>query len=95
MKRRRKLFCAGLCAVLVVVFMSGVVISGERLTITGTVNEDYEIVAADGDTYEVKSNQMGDEVVELVGKRVGVTGVVEEMGDFKMITITSYEVIGE
>lgn len=38
---------------------------------------------------------MGDEVVELVGKRVRVTGVVEEMGDFKMITITSYEVMGE
>jgi hypothetical protein len=95
MKRGRKPLCAGLCASLVVTFMSAMVISGERLTITGTVNEDYEIVADGGTTYEVKSNQMGDEVVELVGKRVRVTGVVEEMGDFEMITVISYEVIGK
>jgi len=94
-KRGRIRLSAGLRAIIMVALISGLAISGERLTITGTVNEDYEIVADDGDTYEVKSDEMGDEVVELMGKRVRVTGVVEEMGDFKMITITSYEVIGE
>ncbi len=95
MKRGGMLLPAGLCTIIMVSLISGLAISGERLTITGAVNEDYEIVADDGDAYEVKSNQMGDEVVELVGKRVRVPGVVEEMGDSKMITITSYEVIGE
>ncbi len=94
-KRGRIRLSAGLCAIIIVALISGLAISGERLTITGTLNEDYEIVADDGDTYEVKSNQMGDEVVELVGKRVRVTGVIEEMEDSKMITIISYEVIGE
>lgn len=40
-----------------VALISGLAISGERLTITGTVNEDYEIAAEDGDTYEVKSKK--------------------------------------
>ncbi len=76
MKRGGICLSAGLCAVIMVAL-----ISGESLTITGAVNEDYEIVADDGHTYKVKSNEMGDEVVDLVGKPVRVKGVVEVIGE--------------
>ena len=95
MKRDRKYWFAGLCAMIIVAFISGVAISGERLTITGTVNENYQIVADTGEIYEVADTEKGDEVIDLIGKKVKVTGTVEESEDMKIITIISYEVIGE
>jgi hypothetical protein len=95
MKRDRKYWFAGLCVMIIVAFISAVAISGERVTITGTVNENYQIVVDDGDVYEVEETEKGHEVVELVGKKVKVTGTVEEIEDMKLITIISYEVIGE
>jgi hypothetical protein len=65
------------------------------VTITGTVNDDYQIVADDGQVYEVGQNEKGDEVVDLAGKRVKATGTVEESEGQKTINITSYEVVEE
>ena len=63
------------------------------MTITGTVNEDYQIVADDGQIYEVADTEKGEEVTDLVGKKVKVTGTVEEEDGKKEITVTSYEII--
>lgn len=91
MKRDKKYLFVGLCVLIIAAFLSGTAISGKTMTITGTVNENYQIVADDGQTYEVADTEKGDEVVDLVGKKVKVTGTVEE----SLITITSYEVIEE
>jgi len=95
MKRDRKYWFAGLCVMIIVAFISAVAISGERATITGTVNATYQIVADTGQIYEVAETEEGDEVAGLVGKKVKVTGTVEEIEDMKVITIISYEVIRE
>jgi len=85
----------GLCAIIIIAFLSGTAISGETMTITGTVNEDHQIVADDGQIYEVADTEKGEEVTDLVGKKVKATGTAEESDGKKVITITSYEVIGE
>lgn len=95
MKRDKKNLFVGLCVLIIVAFLSGTAISGKTMTITGTVNENYQIVADDGQVYEVADTEKGDEVVDLVGKKVKVTGTVEESYGEKVITMTSYEVIGE
>jgi len=95
MKRNKKYLFAGLCAMIIVAFISGIAFSGETRTITGTVKDDYQIVADDGQVYEVGDTEKGDEVVDLVDKKVKVIGTVEESDGEKIINITSYEVLEE
>ena len=95
MKRDKKYLFVGLCVLIIAAFLSGTAISGKTMTITGTVNENYQIVADDGQVYEVADTEKGDEVVDLVGKKVKVTGTVEESDGEKIITITSLAVIEE
>jgi ABC-type sugar transport system substrate-binding protein len=63
------------------------------VTFTGTVNDDFQVVAADGTVYEVDANDLGNELVEEVGKKVEVTGVVEIVDDLKSITVLSYKIL--
>lgn len=96
MRRDRKYLFIGLCALMMVALLCGATISGENATITGTVNDSYQITADDGSIYEVGDTEKGNEmVVNCVGKQVKATGVVEEIEDVKTFAITSYEVIGE
>ena len=95
MKKNKRFMFMGLCAIIIIAFLSGTAISGETMTITGTVNEDYQIVADNDQIYEVADTEKGVEVVDLVGKKVKVKGTVEEEDEKKVITVTSYEIIEE
>ena len=95
MKTNKKFLFVGFLAILMIAFLSGPVISADSVTIVGTINEDGQIVAGDDKVYEVGDNEKGDELVKLVGKKVKVTGTVEEDDGKKVITVTSYEVIEE
>jgi len=95
MKKKKRFLFMGLCAMIIVTFLSGSAFSSETVTIAGTVNEDYQIVADNGQIYQVADTEKGDEVIDLVGKKVKVTGTVEESDGEKVITVTSYEVIGK
>ncbi|UCG63460.1 MAG: hypothetical protein JSW12_12255 [Deltaproteobacteria bacterium] len=95
MKGNKKYLLVGPCALIIVVFLSGIAFSEEVKTITGKVNEIYQIVADDGRVYEISTTEKGDEVVGLIDQRVKVTGVLEESEGEKIINITSYEVLDE
>ena len=95
MKRNRKYLFAVLCVMFIVVFLFGTAISGKRATIIGRINDNYQIVTAEGKIYEVEGNEKSDEIVNLVGKQVKATGIVEETEDMNIILITSYKVIGK
>lgn len=94
MKSKRKYLFTVFCAMITIVLLSGTTISSNIKTITGRVNDNYQIIGDDGNIYEVEGNAKGDEVVDLVGKRVRATGTVEDSEDMKIITIRSYEVVG-
>jgi hypothetical protein len=68
-------------------------IPSDGMTIVGTVNDDFQIVTEDGQVYEVAENTLGDEVVNLVRKRVRVKGRVEKEKGERVITITGYELV--
>ncbi len=93
MKRNKKCLLASFCALIIVVFLSGIAFSEEEITITGKVNDSYQIAADDGRVYEIGITEKGDEVIDLVDKRIKATGIVEESEGEKIINITSYEVI--
>jgi outer membrane usher protein FimD/PapC len=72
--------------------LAGTALLAAEVTITGTISEEG-IVADDGQVYAVAKNDKGEELMELVNKKVQVTGTVEEAEGKKVITITDFEVI--
>jgi hypothetical protein len=67
----------------------------DRVTLLGKVNDNFQIVAGN-ETYEVKNNAAGDDlVINYVSKKVRVVGHVSETRKFKIkvITVESFEVI--
>lgn len=95
MKRSRGCPFMGLCALAVIFGLLGSAVSGESLTTTGTINEDYQFVADDGQIYIVAEPEKVGELDETIGKKVMVTGSIEESEGFKIIVIASYRVIEE
>lgn len=83
----------GSLVLLLFLFFAGESISSEMVTITGTINTDYEIVTDDGQVYQVVENLKGKEVVELIDSKVRITGTVRKEGGEKKIRVTSYEVL--
>ena len=93
MRRNGKKWVIGILALALVAFLAGPALSADAMTITGTINEDNQIVTDDGKAYDVVDTEKGDEVVEMVDKKVKATGTVEESEGKMMISITEYEVI--
>ena len=85
MKRNVRKLLLGIYAFILVILLSGATISAETVTIMGTVNTDYEIVADNGQVYEVIENLKGKEVVELIDSKVRVTGSVTVKGGIKKL----------
>jgi hypothetical protein len=95
MKEMGKHLSMLLCAGFLIVLSSGVVFSADTDTVIGTVNNAYQIVTEEGEIYEIAENEIGDQLVHLVGKIVRATGIVRKMEEGKMIIVMSYEILGE
>ena len=95
MKKNKKFLFAGFLAMLMIAFVSGPAISADSVTILGIVNSSYQIVTDNDQVYHIAEGEKGDEVIELVGKKVKVAGMVEEVDEGKIIVVTSYEIIEE
>jgi hypothetical protein len=67
----------------------------KRVTLIGEINDNYQIVA-DNQIYEVDDTPVGDDLVRnYMAFRVKVIGVLKEEDDIKIVTVESFEVIGE
>jgi len=91
------------CALFVVVMMTGVAFSAEKgaamqeqeLMITGTINNANQIVDKDGQIFDVVDTQQGKELVTHVGLKVQAKGTVMESEGKKQISVSAYEIIKE
>lgn len=94
MKRKKILFAVGFMAFLMVSMFLSTNVLAEEITIKGEVNDNYQIVAEDGQIYEVADTDKGNEVVsQHISKIVKISGTIEEGDDGKkIITVISYEV---
>ena len=72
---------------------AGMTMAGQEVSIIGTINDESQLVADNGMTYDINDNEMGNEVMELVGKKVSVKGTVMDAEEIKIITITAFDVI--
>jgi hypothetical protein len=101
----KKTICFAVCALFVAVMMSGVAVSaekkgadpatGQEIMITGMVNNANQIVAKDGQTFQLADTKDGMELSSYVGLKVRVKGAVMEKEGIKHITVSNYELIKE
>ena len=87
------------CALFMVVMMSGVALSAEKKAveqetmITGTINDANQLVDKDGQAFGVADNEQGKELLTHVGETVEVKGTVMESEGQKQIDVSTYKVI--
>ena len=92
MRGNKKLF-VGIVGLVLVVFFCGFAAAGEKMTITGTINEDAQIETDEGKVYDIAESDKGAELSTMVGKKVNVTGVVEDSEGETLIEVETYAVV--
>ncbi len=104
MKWKGKCSILAICAFVCLSLLYAVAVpTAAEESITGTVYADdwddkgnvtlVVIETADGELYYVSEDTKGKELLKLVEKNVKVTGVVEDAGGEKIITVVSYEIM--
>ena len=93
MKKNMKKIFSGILIIGFIALLAGMAAAADEVSITGTINGDSQLVDDSGTAYDIGDNEKGDEVMELVGKKVSVKGTVMEAEGTKIITITSFNVI--
>jgi hypothetical protein len=81
--------------VVLIAILSTIAVAAENVTITGTVNESYQIVDDSGTVYDVAESEKGNEVIELIGKKVQIIGTVVDDDGTRVVTVVSYTVVDE
>jgi uncharacterized protein YpmS len=66
----------------------------EEITITGEINDMYQIVTDTGDVYEVVDSDLASQMLENVGQTVKVTGtLVQAEEGVKAIQVSDYQIV--
>jgi hypothetical protein len=93
MDKKFRWIAAGIIGIFsLILICSNPVFAGE-ITITGMINDTYQIVADNGTVYEVADTDMGNDLLNNVGKTVEATGEVTEEEGVKVINVKSYKVL--
>jgi hypothetical protein len=94
MLRKKGIIGMSLLIVFMAALVAGSVWAAESKTIVGTVSDDGNIVDDGGKIYMIGDNDKAGEVSEQSGKKVEVTGMVEESSDGNQtIMIESYKIV--
>ena len=81
--------------ILVAVF-TPLVLGGEtEKTIVGVVNNESYLEAADGNLFKVVETEMGVDLLERVGEKLEVMGVITEENGVKVIRVTAFTAVEE
>ena len=101
----KRTICLVVCALFMVVMVSGVALSAEKKAveqgieqgtmITGTINDTNQLVDKDGQAFGVADNEQGNELLTHVGETVEVKGTVMESEGQKQIDVSAYKIIKE
>ena len=65
------------------------------VTVTGEVNDDFQIITDTGDVYDVAEDEKGESLAANVGKKVVVQGTLMEEDGIKTIVVASFKVLDE
>ena len=93
-KNLKKIFL-GILVIGLSVFLSGIAVAGSQVSISGVINEDGQLIDNDGMVYDIADNEEGEQVIEMVGRKVTVKGTVMESEGTKIITVTEFNLLEE
>ena len=97
----KRTICLVVCALFMVVVMSGVALSAEKkaaeqeIMITGKINDTNQLVDTDGQAFGIADNDQGKELVTHVSEIVEVKGTVIESEGKKQINVSAYKIINK
>jgi hypothetical protein len=80
-------------SVMVLMLASPVLAVEREVTVIGQVNDNYQVVTDLGAVYEVEDTDMGNDLLDHVGKKVEVTGTVTKEDEVLYIKVASYVVL--
>ena len=70
--------------------------AGETVNIEGKVNDNYQIVASNGQVYDIADTDMGNSLAEMyVDAKVKVTGTLEKAEESQVIVVTDFTILEE
>ena len=87
--------CAKIAVCLLLAVFAATAMAGTVMTVNGTITDDYLLVDDDGEIYIVNESVKGDELLVHVGRRVTVTGDVEDGDDGPVIDVQGFKVLSE
>lgn len=70
-------------------------VEGVTLTVIGTVNDLFQVVTDNGEKYDIGEGETGDSLLQNVGRKVKVVGILLEEAGMKTIDVLSYSVLEE
>ena len=82
-------------AIICLAFVSTFAAAATEVTIEGNILEGYQLAGDDNQVYDLADDEKGNEVGEMVGSRVKVTGKLQESEGAKVIEVTSFVVVSE
>jgi hypothetical protein len=93
MDKKFRWIAAGIVGIFSLILICSNPVFADEITITGMINDTYQIVGDNGTVYEVADTDMGNDLLNNVGKTVEVTGAVIEEEGVKVINVKSYKVL--
>ena len=92
---KRKLIW-GVLVCFLLMLMAGTGLASKKVTLTGMVNEDSQLVTDEGKIYDIDSTDQGLKLLENVGKKVRVVCTIGPLDeDNRNINVDSFEMINE
>ena len=93
MDKKFRWITAGIICVFSFILICSNPVFADEITITGMINDTYQIVADNGTVYEVADTDMGNDLLNHVGKTVEVIGAVVEEEGVKVFNVKSYKIL--
>ena len=93
MDKKFRWIAAGVICVLSFILICSNPVFADEIIITGMINDTYQIVAENGTVYEVADTDMGNDLLNHVGKTVKVIGEIIEEDGVKVINVKSYDIL--
>lgn len=88
-----KIFSTGFIALILLFSLGGPALSSDMTLISGKVTADNELIADDGQVYNIADTKGGKGLLKNVDKIVEVKGTVSEKDGKKEITVKSFRIV--
>lgn len=93
MKRYQNALVGILCIAFLGMGTFAPVIAADLTKITGTVNDDGQLVEDSGQVYNIADDDNGAQVMELSGEKIEVEAMVEEEDGSRVIVINAFKLL--